>query len=460
MKKLLLALGQGTFLYLCFSSVAVAEDADIEQLRQEIKELRGYYEKRIDDLEKKLDSQTAVKEETLSYQGSTSSAKAAKSSDNSFNPQLSVILDGKFASYKNDPEAYELPGFALGGEAGLASEGFSLGHSEITASANIDDKFYGQLTLAIAEHDGETETELEEAFFETLGLGAGFTVKGGRFFSGVGYLNQQHEHAWDFADAPLIYGGLWGNKYLDDGVRVSWVAPTDMFIELGAEAFAGGKFPAGGEASSGSGSQVYFANFGGDFNASHSWQAGVSQYTADVTERESGGHSHGHGDEEEEVPAFTGDSDVTGFNMVYKWAPDGNYKNRHFKLQGEYFWRDEDGEVEMHGSDPLESSTYDGEQEGYYLQAVYQFMPQWRTGIRYDYLESDANGSDLDVLEEAGLTDEGIDPERWSAMLEWVPSEFSRIRLQYNRDESYEDSDDQIILQYTMSLGAHGAHSY
>jgi hypothetical protein len=45
-------------------------------------------------------------------------------------------------------------------------------------------------------------------------------------------------------------------------------------------------------------------------------------------------------------------------------------------------------------------------------------------------------------------------------MAEWVPSEYSRIRLQYNRDDSYQISDDQFYLQYTFSIGAHGAHAF
>ena len=340
----------------------------------------------------------------------------------------------------------------MGGEAGLGSDGFSLGHSELTASANVDDKFRGQFTVAFGEHDGETETHVEEAFFETLGLGQGFTVRGGRFFSALGYINQQHNHAWDFADAPLVYAGLWGNKYIDDGLRVSWIAPTDVLLELGAEAFAGGKFPAGGDASSGSGSQVYFANLGGDIGENHSWQVGVSHFNADVDQRESGGHSHG--DDLVETPSFTGDSNVNGASAIYKWAPDGNANDRHFKLQGEYFQRDEDGIVAMLNSGPPEELTMcDGKQNGFYLQAVYQFMPQWRVGARYDKLHSDNHGFDMDVLGEAGLLDEGISPERHSAMLEWNASEFSRFRLQFNRDESYENTDNQIILQYTLSLG-------
>lgn len=389
-------------------------------------------------------------------------SSAFQQKGNSFNPQVSVILDGQFSNYESDPEDYELPGFTLGGEAGLSPEGFGIGHTEFVASANIDRLFYGQMTLAIADHEGETETELEEAFFDTIGLGGGVTVRGGRFLSAVGYLNQQHAHSWDFADAPLIYRGLWGKNYIDDGLRVSWVAPTDMFLELGAEALSGGRFPAGGERSDDSGAQVLFINTGGDIGVSHSWQAGISYFTADVSGRTGGGHSH-HGEEEEEhgeTPSFTGDSSVTGAYLIYKWAPDGNVKKGLFKLQGEFFSREEDGQVTLVGSDPLEESSYDGTHEGFYIQASYRFAPQWQAAVRYDALESEHSGADADVLEEAGLDNEGVDPERVSLALDWLPSEFSRIRLQYSNDESTGQSDAQWFLQYTMSLGAHGAHTY
>jgi hypothetical protein len=377
-----------------------------------------------------------------------------------FNPNISITLDGQYSSYQNNPEDYELPGFMLGGEAGLNDEGLALGHSEITLSGNIDDKFFGQLTLAIAEHDGETETELEEAFIDTNALGHGVSIRAGRFFPAVGYINLQHEHQWAFADAPLVYAGLWGNKYIDDGVRLNWVAPTDLFIELGADLMAGDKFPAGNGSSSGVGSTVAFANMGGDIDESNSWQLGLSYYNADPEERESGGHGHGHGGTEE-TAEFTGSSEVYGVNAIYKWAPQGNYQQTHLTLQGEYFYRDESGLVETFIDGIFDESTnYSGNQEGFYLQAVYQFHPQWRTGLRYDHLNSDNHGSNATALKEAGLDDEGINPKRYSAMLSWHPSEFSLLRLQYNRDESYENTDDQVILQYTVSLGAHGAHAF
>jgi hypothetical protein len=99
-------------------------------------------------------------------------------------------------------------------------------------------------------------------------------------------------------------------------------------------------------------------------------------------------------------------------------------------------------------------------QDGWYSQLIWQFDQNWRTGVRYDVLASDNSGSDPDVLNEAGLLANGYRPKRQSAMLEWIPSEFSRIRLQYNHDESWQQADSQWYLQYTFSLGAHGAHAY
>ncbi len=387
------------------------------------------------------------------------SSAAAQPADNKMNPAISMVLQGQYADYKQDPEDYELPGFMLGGEAGLAEAGFGLGHGELVMSSNIDDMFFGKLTLAIAEHEGATETELEEAYIETLGLGSGLTVKAGRFFSNVGYLNGQHAHAWDFVDAPLVYRGLFGNQLIDDGIQLRWLAPTDLFLQLGAEMGRGERFPAGGASDEGKGSQAFFVELGGDIGASQSWQLGVSHWSAEIAGRQSGGHAHGGG--AAEIPTYTGDSDVTALDVVWKWAPDGNYADRNLKLQFEYFKRDEDGSVELENSGPpLETTTYKGEQTGWYAQAVYQFMPQWRVGVRYDQLEADNAGSDADVLGEAGLDNEGHDPERTSIMIDYAHSEFSLVRLQFNQDDSYENSDDQIFLQYVMSLGAHGAHQF
>jgi hypothetical protein len=45
-------------------------------------------------------------------------------------------------------------------------------------------------------------------------------------------------------------------------------------------------------------------------------------------------------------------------------------------------------------------------------------------------------------------------------MTDWSNSEFSRLRLQYTRDEAGLENDDQWGLQYIFSIGAHGAHTF
>ena len=87
-------------------------------------------------------------------------------------------------------------------------------------------------------------------------------------------------------------------------------------------------------------------------------------------------------------------------------------------------------------------------------------MPRWRVGLRYDQLDSDNSGSDEDVLGEAGLDDEGHTPKRSTVMVDYSHSEYSRLRLQYAKDDSYEDSDNIFTVQYIMSLGPHGAHKF
>jgi len=382
---------------------------------------------------------------------------------NQYNPAISLILDGRYSHY--DTEEFRLPGFQLGGEAGLPDKGFSLGHNELIVSANVDDVFYGNFGAAITQDDGETIFELEEVFIETLGLGGGFTVKAGQFYSGIGYLNSIHDHAQDFTDVPLVYAGMFGNHLVETGVQGRWVAPLPVFTEFGVEVSRGDGFPGGANEDNNNGRAV-FAKVGGDIGVSSSWQAGLSYYQSEFDVREAGGHAHGgaNGGSNE---LLNGDTKVTGIDLVYKWAPQGNSTQRYLKLQMEYFWRDESGREAFSEDVNSAEADYDGKQQGYYLQAVYQFIPQWRVGLRFDQLSSDntfsnfvGNGITQEEFEEESGLGSGYDPQRISLMLDYSTSEFSRWRLQYNRDESQPEADDQFYLQYLMSLGAHGAHKY
>ena len=357
---------------------------------------------------------------------------AGGASANAFNPAITLILNGAYSSHSLDPDAYARSGFPLVGEGGPSPRGFSLGESEISFAATIDDKFYGQLTVALGSEDGETEVAIEEAYIETTGLANGFTARAGRFFSNIGYLNGHHAHTDKFYDRPLPYQAFLGNQYGDDGVQLRWVAPTDTYLEIGGEVFRGESFPAGGAARNGAGSRSLFVHAGGDIGSETSWLAGVS-----VLDARSAGAEDG----------FSGDTRLWVADATWKWAPGGNFKDGGITLRGEYFLEDRDGEW----SDGEGMAEWNGRRHGAYVEGVYRINRRWESGYRYDRLWSD------DGLPLA----EGFAPARHSLMLAWINSEFSLLRLQLSRDTPNDaDADTALTLQYQTALGAHGAHKF
>jgi hypothetical protein len=390
---------------------------------------------------------------------------------NEFNPVISLILNGSYA--RVDETELTLPGFQLGGEAGLPSEGFSLGHSELALSANIDDKFYGSSYFGIVYEDGETEVELEEAFLETLALGNGFTIKGGRFYSGIGYLNAVHDHAHDFADRPLVYDALMGGHLVDTGIQAGWTAPTSMYLHIGTEITSGTEYPSGAQDQKDT-ARALFAKIGADLNEASSWQLGISYFDATFDQREAGahhGHGGGHGGAESDVDneLLAGEVSLAGIDFVYKWTPNGNLRQENLTLQAEYFVREEKATAKFVEGINSAEANHDGEQTGWYAQAIYQFKPAWRVGLRFDALSADTvisdfenNGIDEDeFLEESGL---GVasDPKRITFMMDYSPSHFSRLRFQYGKldNGTTENRNEIFLVQYLMSIGSHGAHSF
>ncbi len=83
-------------------------------------------------------------------------AHAQQVTGNAFNPAISLILNGHYASYSRDPADWALSGFLLDKEAGLPTEGLSLDETELAISANIDDKYYGFVAASINQTGNET----------------------------------------------------------------------------------------------------------------------------------------------------------------------------------------------------------------------------------------------------------------------------------------------------------------
>ncbi len=371
-------------------------------------------------------------------------------SGNEFNPAISLILDGQFSRYSNDVDDYQISGFLRDEAAAPAPEGFSLGETELTASANVDDWFYGFADIVYEDSEDETEVELEEAYFDTLALPAGWAVKGGKFLSAVGYHNAFHPHSWDFADEPLAYRAMLGGAFDDVGAQVRWLAPTLLFLQLGTEGFRGASFPASGAANDGAGAWSVFAKVGGDVGTSNSWKAGISWLNYKVDDWNQ--------DLDDGELSLNGDGDVVIGELVWKWAPGGNAYNRNLKFQAEYLHREENGDADILTGDVASAGRYDIKQDGLYAQAVYQWRRGWRVGIRYDWLSADNNVDALQVP--TPLDGDDRDPERFTVMVDYAHTEFSRLRLQACRDDSSDDSDTQVVLQYVLSLGPHGAHQF
>lgn len=462
---------------------AAADDRDLAQIREQIRQMKEDYETRIRALEKRL-QEAEAKTERMATQlpppraaqvGAPASvatapppvASAARAPSaaaaNAYNPAMSLILGGTYARLSQDPDQYRIQGFVPGGEeVGPGSRNFNLGESELTLSANVDHRFSGQLTFAIAQ---DNSVGVEEAFLRTQGLAHGVNLMAGRFLSGVGYLNGQHLHAWDFTDPPLAYQAFFGGAYKNDGLQLKWLAPTDNFLEFGVEVGRGAEFPGTDRNKNGIASAAAFVHLGDDIGDSGSWRLGLSYLRNRAIER-----TYEDVDRTDTVVtnAFTGKTGTWIADAVYKWAPNGNATQTNFKLQGEYFRRRENGTLTY---DALAQSlgatpgSYDTAQSGWYVQGVYQFMPQWRAGLRYDKLYSgtpslsSVDDGTLDAADFSRLL--AYNPSRSTVMVDYSPSEFSRFRVQLARDQSRPGvTDNQLFLQYIMSLGVHGAHAF
>ena len=205
-------------------------------------------------------------------------------------------------------------------------------------------------------------------------------------------------------------------------------------------------------------------------HGNYAWRAGLSWLRT-------GARGRGYEDVDALGNAVTNSFDGTTrlwvVDGLLKWAPGGDARSTNFKLQGEYFRVRQSGSLTY--DDTAQAAPQFGAaitdrfraaQSGWYTQAVWQFMPRWRVGYRYDELRF---GTVTNGIVNNGLGPTAADfpvladhsPSRNTVMIDWSPSEFSRVRLQYAQDKSRIGvTDNQVFVQYIYSLGAHGAHKF
>ena len=346
---------------------------------------------------------------------------------------------------------------------GTRSQGLQLGHSDLSASGPLGPWLRAQVvaTVATHEHDGEREFErgIEEAWIETTRLPGGLQLRGGRFASQIGYLNQQHPHADDFSERPLLYRAFYGGHWNDDGLRLNWTAPTPFYLMLGVEALRGKRLVEEvAEPVSSPGITTAVVKVGADIGRSHSWQLGLSHVhnrrEALVEEHEEHdgehegeeGHEHGEGHEHEHDHGaqFSGRR-TWMIDGTWKWSPGGNNRAQQLRLGFEA--------ARITGLNRHAGSR--DRHEANALWAVWRFNPAWELGARTDWLRVRVPHGDhfhWGLLREHSL------------MLAWKPSHMQSLRLQLTQQRDAVEFDEAVKravqLQYVIAFGAHGAHAF
>jgi hypothetical protein len=331
---------------------------------------------------------------------------------------------------------------------GGRDQGLQLGHSDLTASGPLGANLKAQVTASAATHEGRLESGFEEAWLETTRMPGGLQMRVGRFASQIGYLNQQHLHADDFVERPLLYRTMLGQHWNDDGLRLNWTAPTPFYLMLGVEAMRGKGLVNAIEGSSPRvGATTLVLKTGADLNRSHSWQAGLSQVRNRrqallELEHEEGHEEHAHEQAHAHGAALSGRK-ISMVDLTWKWAPQGNAKQQQLRLGMEAARI-----TQIHPSEG-------GQHSARAVSAVWRWTSQWEVGARMDWLRA--------RLVHEGAFESGKLAER-ALMLAYKPSHMQTVRLQYSTQGQAQGFDNPtrraLQLQYVLGFGAHPAHAF
>jgi len=352
-----------------------------------------------------------------------------------------------------------------GGGHDPRKNGFTVQNVELSMSGAIDPYLYGEahIIFFIDPIEGETVVELEEAFLTTQQLPWGLQVKAGQYFTEFGRLNARHPHQWEWMDQPIINTRLFGPDGMrGTGARIGWLTPLPWYSELlvgvqngNGETMAsflandeyyeerpiGGR-PFVGQDSNAFNGLAYSLRWENGFDLSRELSSIIGASAA------FGPNPTGSG----------GDTQVYGVDFTFKWRPVANERGTPYVIsQTEVMYRNFDAEEADDGAGgTLPASTL--EDYGFYSQLLYAWKPRWRAGVRLEY--ASGSGESVDGSASDPFRD---DRYRLSPLVEFLPSEFSRIRLQYNYDdaEHLDDGDAHSVWTgFEYLIGSHSAHRY
>ena len=334
--------------------------------------------------------------------------------------------------------------------------GFTIPNMELTLNGAVDPYFQGFASIIYKlDEEGETGVELEEAFFLTTSLPGNLQVKGGQFFGEFGRQNTQHPHAWAFVDQPLVLGELFGPEGLrGQGMRISWLAPTSWYTEamLSVLNSAGGTaFSFRSEESSvihGGAPDERAVDGLGDLLL-------VPRLTTSLdltaTQTVVVGASAALGPNNSGPDA---DTRIFGADVYWKWKSLTAFQGFPFvSFQAEALVRRYGAASRESVDDPLVTlPTETLRDRGTYAELLWGIKPRWVAGTRGEVVRSESA-----TYASALRTDR----YRISPSLTWYPSEFSKLRVQYNLDHREAiGTDHSLWFQFEFIMGAHAAHRF
>lgn len=385
-----------------------------------------------------------------------------------FNPNISLISDFSYFSRNIKEEDYKnlyIPGFTNTLDNNKEN-GFNLNYVEVDIRSTVDPYF----DFVSVFHIDKENIEIEEAYFQTRTLPHNLKLKGGKFLSSFGRLNSQHQHFWNFSDAPLIYKSILGEEGINEiGIQLTYLAPLPFFLQLGTELFQGDNefnFNRSGftlntkQDLTGDDITIKDTNKPNLFTSfiKASWDIGNTTILTGLSYATGNTRTNLIDDYNE---ALSGKTNLYNFELTIKHIIDSY---RYLQFQGEYISRKFKGSRFYYDdNNDLVISDYKKEQAGFYLQTVYKFNQRYRLGFRYDIINKN------DIFENDLKQDIPSNLYRYSFMLDFFPSEFSYIRLQYNIDRTLfkelnnvvqREKVNEFMIQFNFSIGAHGAHGF
>src|SRR6266516_1915544 len=369
---------------------------------------------------------------------------------------MNISLDGLFAlAYSSARDLHNIEV----GDHDPQQRGFNARNTELAFDGAVDPYFEGFANIVfLLDNDNETEVELDEAFMQTTSLPFNLQLKDGQFFAAFGRLNPTHPHTWDFADTPLVNGLFLGPDGLRGvGAQGSWTLPLPWYSQL-IFASQNGRGSTGFSFRNPGDDGTFFDRITTDREARGlqdfvwipRWENSVDLSPTQVV---LAGVSGAFGSNETGANSRT---QIYGADFLYKWKSSHAEGGFPFvKWQTEFMYRRFQAGRGANESFPVAETFHDW---GLYSQVLWGFKKGWVAGIRGDFID----------MQDSEFTDDLDRQSRWriSANLTWYPTEFSKIRLQYNQDFLEKNfflsarQVESIFLQWEFILGAHGAHKF